>query len=67
VVSHGYLLRILVVTAVPRLPVSAIRSMPLANGSVTELSFGRGGEWSLLSHNQLGAPVEEAISPSDRG
>lgn len=55
-VSHGYLLRILVVTAVRHLPVSAIRSMPLANGSVTELRLGD-GEWRLESHNEAGDPA----------
>ncbi len=58
-VSHGYLLRILVVTAVRDLPVSAIRSMPLANGSVTELNLDRTGAWRLIAHNDEGVAVEK--------
>ncbi|GAB3618057.1 histidine phosphatase family protein [Okibacterium endophyticum] len=55
VVSHGYLLRILVVTAVDELPVNAIRTMPLGNGSVTELRLEPDhGSWRLVSHNAEG-------------
>lgn len=63
-VSHGYLLRILVVTAVRDLPVSAIRSMPLANGSVTELALDPAGEWRLLAHNDDGVAVDDLGSAS---
>jgi broad specificity phosphatase PhoE len=70
VVSHGYLLRILVVVAVPHLPVNAIRTMPLANGSVTELELTgngsdreRGGSWRLVAHNEDGVFADEGIPP----
>jgi broad specificity phosphatase PhoE len=63
VVSHGYLLRILVVVAVPALPVNAIRTMPLANGSVTELAHEGGGSWRLLAHNEDGVFADEGVPP----
>ena len=61
VVSHGYLLRILVVVAVPELPVNAIRTMPLANGSVTELAYDGNGAWRLLAHNEDGVFADGGI------
>jgi probable phosphoglycerate mutase len=63
VVSHGYLLRILVVVAVPELPVNAIRTMPLANGSVTELEHEGGGSWRLVAHNEDGVFADEGVPP----
>jgi broad specificity phosphatase PhoE len=79
VVSHGYLLRILVVVAVPGLPVNAIRTMPLANGSVTELELAHQPEhqhehehehqdehrrpWRLVTHNEDGVFADEGIPP----
>jgi probable phosphoglycerate mutase len=63
VVSHGYLLRILVVVAVPELPVNAIRTMPLANGSVTELAHEAGGIWRLVTHNEDGVFADEGVPP----
>ncbi|WP_159084954.1 histidine phosphatase family protein [Planctomonas deserti] len=61
VVSHGYLLRILVVVAVPELPVNAIRTMPLANGSVTELAYDGNGAWRLLAHNEDGVFADGGV------
>ncbi len=61
VVSHGYLLRILVVVAVPGLPVNAIRTMPLANGSVTELEHEGNGSWRLLAHNEDGVFADGGV------
>ncbi len=60
-VSHGYLLRILVVVAVPGLPVNAIRTMPLANGSVTELEYEGNGAWRLLAHNEDGVFADGGV------
>ncbi len=63
VVSHGYLLRILVVVAVPALPVNAIRTMPLANGSVTELARESDGSWRLVAHNEDGVFADGGVPP----
>ncbi|WP_136518350.1 histidine phosphatase family protein [Cellulomonas telluris] len=47
-VSHGYLLKVLVVTAVPEVPLTMVRGGHLPNGGVTELVHD-GEAWHLRS------------------
>ncbi|MCW4385590.1 histidine phosphatase family protein [Salinibacterium sp. SYSU T00001] len=66
VVSHGYLLRTLIVTALADRPSGATREILLGNGGVTELRVGSSGSWELVSHD-VGGVFPERLRHAEMG
>ena len=50
VIGHGYMLRLMIVTALGGMPPQAMRRFPLDNGAFSTLEHGE-GYWRLLRHN----------------